>query len=69
VETAEQLALLVEKGCDHAQGYLLSMPLEPADVANMLRNPASRQTLESLVARDDDAVLARQRRSTSAAAS
>jgi EAL domain-containing protein (putative c-di-GMP-specific phosphodiesterase class I) len=31
VETADQLAKLVELGCDMAQGYLISKPL-PADL-------------------------------------
>ena len=32
VETAEQLALLRELGCDIVQGYLIAQPLSPGDV-------------------------------------
>ena len=34
VETADQLLLLRELGCDVAQGYLISTPLEPGDLKN-----------------------------------
>ena len=34
VETADQLLLLRELGCDVAQGYLISTPLEPEDLKN-----------------------------------
>ncbi len=37
VETAEQLALIRGIGCDQAQGYFLSHPLAPQDVAPFLR--------------------------------
>ena len=33
VETGEQLQLLRELGCDHAQGYLIAPPLEPFALA------------------------------------
>ncbi len=35
VETAEQLAVLVELGCDIAQGYYLSRPVPPADLPGL----------------------------------
>lgn len=38
VETEEQLAFLLERGCDSFQGYLLSRPIPPADFALMLQN-------------------------------
>ena len=36
VETAEQLALLRELGCDHVQGYLFSKPVAPEDFHQFL---------------------------------
>jgi len=33
VETEEQLKFLIARGCDYAQGYLLSRPLPPEEVA------------------------------------
>jgi EAL domain-containing protein (putative c-di-GMP-specific phosphodiesterase class I) len=33
VENADQLRLLRALGCDHAQGFLLSKPLEPDQLA------------------------------------
>jgi diguanylate cyclase (GGDEF)-like protein len=36
VETAEQAAWLVRSGCDEAQGYFYSRPLEPADAEAFL---------------------------------
>lgn len=41
VETAEQLALVRGIGCDQAQGYFLSHPLPPQDVAPFLRRWAA----------------------------
>ena len=35
VETLDQLAALLDSGCDHAQGYLFSRPLAP-DLAHRL---------------------------------
>lgn len=40
VETQEQLAFLVERGCDSYQGYLLSRPLPAADFALLLQKQA-----------------------------
>jgi PAS domain S-box-containing protein len=37
VETTQQLSALRELGCDHAQGYLFSPPVEAAEVEAMLR--------------------------------
>lgn len=37
IETEEQLALLRSQGCDFGQGYLVSRPLPPDDVAGFLR--------------------------------
>ena len=42
VETGEQLHLLRELGCDHAQGYLISPPLEPFALAPWRRQFAHR---------------------------
>jgi len=36
VETEEQLATLIEMGCEFAQGFLLARPLDPAAVAELL---------------------------------
>jgi diguanylate cyclase (GGDEF)-like protein len=36
VETAEQLAFLVEKGCDTVQGYYFSRPVPAAELARLL---------------------------------
>ncbi len=37
VETAEALELLKAMGCEEAQGYLFSRPLEAADFERVLR--------------------------------
>ena len=37
VETTEHLARLQDYGCDEIQGYLISKPLPPADLENLLR--------------------------------
>ena len=37
VETAEQLELLRNKGCDQVQGYFLSRPLDARSCARLLR--------------------------------
>jgi EAL domain-containing protein (putative c-di-GMP-specific phosphodiesterase class I) len=36
VETREQLAILAEEGCTEVQGYLLSPPRPPSDIADVL---------------------------------
>ncbi len=36
VETAEQLAFIIDEQCDEAQGYYLDRPLEPGDFATRL---------------------------------
>lgn len=38
VETAEQRDYLLERGCDHAQGFFFSLPLRSEDVAWMLEH-------------------------------
>jgi len=38
VETAEQLALLQELGCDYAQGFLFSKPRSAEEITRMLHN-------------------------------
>ncbi len=44
VETAKELALIVEKGCTHVQGYLLSRPIPGDDVLHFEKfAPAKRQ--------------------------
>ncbi len=40
VETASQLALLGEEGCDEAQGFLISRPVPAAEFAALLGEPA-----------------------------
>lgn len=39
VETSDQLTFLKKQDCDEVQGYMLSKPLLPEDVAVMLNNP------------------------------
>jgi predicted signal transduction protein with EAL and GGDEF domain len=40
VETAEQLVALRDLGCEHAQGFLFSKPLDPSAIETLLgRNP------------------------------
>lgn len=39
VESHSQLDILAGMGCDEAQGYLLSHPLDPATFANLLSGP------------------------------
>lgn len=43
VETAEQLAFLVEHGCDEMQGYYFSRPIPPEEFRELLR---SKRTLQ-----------------------
>ena len=38
VETEEQAAILLELGCDEMQGYLISRPVPPERVPELLRN-------------------------------
>ena len=40
VETPEQWRMLAELGCDYAQGFLLSRPVDPAEIEALLRRPA-----------------------------
>jgi EAL domain-containing protein (putative c-di-GMP-specific phosphodiesterase class I) len=40
VETLEQQTFLRHHGCDQAQGFLFSHPVEPAQIAHMLRTPS-----------------------------
>jgi EAL domain-containing protein (putative c-di-GMP-specific phosphodiesterase class I) len=39
-ETLEQQLYLRNHGCDHAQGYLFSHPVEPEQVERLLRSPS-----------------------------
>jgi diguanylate cyclase (GGDEF)-like protein/PAS domain S-box-containing protein len=39
VETPEQLEFLQKRGCDEYQGYLISRPVEPAEIAGLLEPP------------------------------
>lgn len=39
VETPEQLAIVLELGCDQAQGYLFAPPLPPDRHERLLDNP------------------------------
>lgn len=51
IETAKELSLIAELGCDFGQGYLFSKPVEPDAVITILRNgspPASSPDLRSL---------------------
>ena len=41
VETAEQLEVLNELGCDRAQGFLMSRPLNPADLVERMQGETS----------------------------
>jgi EAL domain-containing protein (putative c-di-GMP-specific phosphodiesterase class I) len=40
VETEEQLARLVDLGCDYAQGFLLSRPMPREGIEPLLATPA-----------------------------
>jgi EAL domain-containing protein (putative c-di-GMP-specific phosphodiesterase class I) len=39
VETVEQLRKLQAMGCDEIQGYLLSKPVPPEDIPELMRRP------------------------------
>ena len=41
VETEAQLSLLRELGCDQAQGFLISVPLQADDMETLLRSAQS----------------------------
>jgi EAL domain-containing protein (putative c-di-GMP-specific phosphodiesterase class I) len=43
VETEEQLALLLEQGCDLAQGYLFSRPVEASEMLSLLEDRPARR--------------------------
>ncbi|HDQ39710.1 MAG TPA: EAL domain-containing protein [Desulfonatronum sp.] len=45
VETSEQLALLAEMNCDHAQGYLFSKPLESDPAGKFLQSHIHKKPL------------------------
>ena len=49
VETAEQLALLREFGCDQAQGYLISKPLPLAELVEYLTFGAAQSAVQEVV--------------------
>ena len=55
IESAEQLAMLRELGCDSGQGYYFSPPLPPDELAEFLLNgaPPSLRPVESIVPRSD----------------
>jgi len=38
VETAEQLAFLEQRKCDHIQGYHLGKPMSAGDIVSFLHN-------------------------------
>lgn len=40
VETSEQLQLLLDEGCDEAQGYFFSRPIQPDEVALFFSRPS-----------------------------
>jgi diguanylate cyclase (GGDEF)-like protein/PAS domain S-box-containing protein len=44
VETEEQAALLLELGCDAMQGYLISRPVPPHEILELLRAQATQKT-------------------------
>jgi diguanylate cyclase (GGDEF)-like protein len=50
VETAGAYVQLARLGCDHAQGYVISRPLEPAVCTAFLRRPAPGLTIPPLAA-------------------
>jgi EAL domain-containing protein (putative c-di-GMP-specific phosphodiesterase class I) len=56
VETAAQLQLLKEYGCDEVQGYLFSPPLPPSDMRQFLKTwrPNNFATYLSFLLPDDD---------------
>jgi EAL domain-containing protein (putative c-di-GMP-specific phosphodiesterase class I) len=45
VETAAQLAFLLAEGCDEVQGFYLSRPLPPSDIAQLLDQPMALQSI------------------------
>ena len=45
IESKEQLALLLELGCEEIQGNLLTEPLKMGDTTNFLANPTQSLTL------------------------
>jgi EAL domain-containing protein (putative c-di-GMP-specific phosphodiesterase class I) len=57
VETAEQLAMLRELGCDTAQGYLIAQPLSPGELVAW--NSRHKRRWKLLVSPPSDPVLRR----------
>jgi EAL domain-containing protein (putative c-di-GMP-specific phosphodiesterase class I) len=52
VETVEQQKFLREHGCDEMQGFIVSKPVPPRDLAELLRMPA--ETASPPLQPDDD---------------
>ncbi|TMH02558.1 MAG: EAL domain-containing protein [Betaproteobacteria bacterium] len=52
VGTAEQARFMRRLDCDHIQGYYLSMPLEPSELAHLVRRIARHPGIENAAAHD-----------------
>ncbi len=52
VETLDQLAALLESGCDHAQGYLFSRPIPPDLARRLAVEPADLDHAVAMLIRD-----------------